>query len=128
MESTGNTGFEIWTEKSSVIAGAWARARSLSTNSAVFGTDALVDIVFLFALKAVQYIPTQSINVACFGHLIPKMFKLNSCIRIALCPRVEPHSPQADTRRCFPGVALAILATKSPTAFWNRPGSGRPSA
>jgi hypothetical protein len=39
-------------------------APSLGTNTEVFRTDSLVDVTFLFALEAVQHIPTQNINVA----------------------------------------------------------------
>jgi hypothetical protein len=46
-------------------------ARSQGRNGGVLRTDSLVDVAFLFTLKAVQYIPAQNIDVAALGDLVP---------------------------------------------------------
>ncbi len=50
------------------------------------GTDSLKDVGFLFALKTVQPIHAQDINVAGLGYLVPKLLELNRRIRLPLCP------------------------------------------
>ncbi len=46
-------------------------ARSQVRNGGVLRTDSLVDVAFKFTRKAVQYIPTQNIDVAALGDLVP---------------------------------------------------------
>src|ERR1039458_196506 len=62
-------------------------ARSPRTDGAVFRTDSLVDVAFLFALIAVQHIAAQNINFASPGYLVPEVFQLNRRICLPLRPQ-----------------------------------------
>jgi hypothetical protein len=62
-------------------------ALSLHINSGVFGTDSLVDMTLLLALKVAQYIPTSNIHIVFPGHLVPEMFNPNRRISLSQRPQ-----------------------------------------
>jgi hypothetical protein len=90
----------------------------------VLRADSLVDVVFLFTLKAVQHIPAQNIDVAARGDLVPQAFDLNRRLRLPLLPQGRGTFTTSGNTRALPprrlgggGNQIARDFQKSSTAL-----------
>jgi hypothetical protein len=82
----------------------------------VFGTDSLLDVVYLFVPEVAQHIPAQNIHAASFGHLVREVLDLNRRIRFGLGPqRSCKLATDCNTRRLPLMTRLNLLPSSKTT-------------
>jgi hypothetical protein len=98
----------------------------------VLRTDSLVDVAFMFTLKALQYIPAQNIDVAALRDLAHKCSTSTAASAFPCSHKIGAHSPQVARRgrsippRCFGGPRRPDCKHSAVRQFevelWGRPG------